>query len=833
MQGGDEKVTLPMPAPLNPDTLFYCRCSQCTMDNSYKRWSCITCKKKKSDARESLLLEVAYGVAKDSLTVEDAMEKVPNFHKPAIPAGVMRSLVTCIAVVPKTNRRCQNPKLHNCDFCSSHRKAIALAAESKEPQSHKNRFDPEVKKKKQGLEEQRSETFLPIDRLLHNIRSKLRETRFNQENARGWEIQCIEDAFLCERNEPFPLGLKVRRYFPGHGYHDGEITDANRRQVVDVDEGEENARPVLLYRVKYNDGDEEDLLHHEVNSLRQIYDVRSVRPTAPTSEQIMTGTKFETLIGNAIVEVRDIRVNQNDISDRGTVYASVEKPNEAVKDIEIELTKLQLTVVKRLTPHHGPTRKPIVHWLFSGGIPTNPRFKEISSKRPPFLEWPPPPLLNQNAESRSNDGEESICLSFPGLTLHPTGFHEYPDHQNGPELAGDCAGTTKTARVMEENTCHTRSRAPKHGHDPAGVYRYLTYNPYEATKCELCKSGKDGHHILICDHCDKGYHTYCLRPVVVNIPRDEWSCPSCSSVRPTEVTFGSVMEKLKANPKDVMSFLGLPIDNTNDFCTKHKAVYEILRNRKQWTKKFTKKKIAEIVGGIAISRNRDKQLLVLPEPMEDPDKMMHSLTSIVASCKYCGMETYSESLAYEKRLTESSNNASLDKDVVTPLSKLNSRLFQHYKENLKNGVFPPVEVVYDGNIGFLVKSLAPMKKHTILTEYIGEVTTIDQTGSTSSDSLMNLLQTGDDSTSLTIDPSRIGNIARFFSGINNRNLMSKKRANVRTRRFVLDGKCKVFLFTARDVDAGDILHYDYNAGIEGKSVGEIVKSGFYDTSNFL
>ncbi len=128
--------------------------------------------------------------------------------------------------------------------------------------------------------------------------------------------------------------------------------------------------------------------------------------------------------------------------------------------------------------------------------------------------------------------------------------------------------------------------------------------------------------------------------------------------------------------------------------------------------------------------------------MDDPDKMMHSLTSIVASCKYCGMETYSESLAYEKRLTESNNDSSLDKDTVTPLSKLNSKIFQHYKENLKNGVFPPVEVVYDGNIGFLVKTLAPMKKHTILTEYVGEVTTIDQTGNTSSDSLMSLLQTG-------------------------------------------------------------------------------------------
>ncbi len=41
-----------------------------------------------------------------------------------------------------------------------------------------------------------------------------------------------------------------------------------------------------------------------------------------------------------------------------------------------------------------------------------------------------------------------------------------------------------------------------------------------------------------------------LRPVVVNIPRDEWSCPTCSPVR--QVTFGSIMEKLKSNPKDVM-----------------------------------------------------------------------------------------------------------------------------------------------------------------------------------------------------------------------------------------------------------------------------------------
>ncbi len=236
-----------------------------------------------------------------------------------------------------------------------------------------------------------------------------------------------------------------------------------------------------------------------------------MRPTAPTSEQITTGTKFETLIGNSIVEVRHIRANQNDINDRGVVYARVEKPNETVKDIEIELTKLQVAVVRRVTPHCGPTRKSIAHWLFPTGVPTNQLSTDTQSKRPPFLEWPPPPVSNGSAKtgaSDTNDGEDSVCLSFPGLTLHPTAFHEYPEDSNGPELVGDNVGATQNARVAEENTCHTRSGVPKYGHDPAGAYRYLTYNPYESTKCEICKSGKDGHHILICDDCDKGYHTY-------------------------------------------------------------------------------------------------------------------------------------------------------------------------------------------------------------------------------------------------------------------------------------------------------------------------------------
>jgi len=57
--------------------------------------------------------------------------------------------------------------------------------------------------------------------------------------------------------------------------------------------------------------------------------------------------------------------------------------------------------------------------------------------------------------------------------------------------------------------------------------------------------------------------------------------------------------------------------------------------------------------------------------------------------------------------------------------------------------------------------------------------------------------------------------------------------NVRSRRFALDGKCHVVLFTWKDINAGELLHYDYNAGMQGKSIEEWAKSGFYDTSAFF
>ncbi|ESW30492.1 hypothetical protein PHAVU_002G157500 [Phaseolus vulgaris] len=45
--------------------------------------------------------------------------------------------------------------------------------------------------------------------------------------------------------------------------------------------------------------------------------------------------------------------------------------------------------------------------------------------------------------------------------------------------------------------------------------------------CEQCKSGLHGELMLLCDRCDKGWHTYCLSPPLKQIPLGNWYCFNC------------------------------------------------------------------------------------------------------------------------------------------------------------------------------------------------------------------------------------------------------------------------------------------------------------------
>lgn len=40
--------------------------------------------------------------------------------------------------------------------------------------------------------------------------------------------------------------------------------------------------------------------------------------------------------------------------------------------------------------------------------------------------------------------------------------------------------------------------------------------------CQFCHSGENEDKLLLCDSCDKGYHTYCFKPRMDKIPEGDW-----------------------------------------------------------------------------------------------------------------------------------------------------------------------------------------------------------------------------------------------------------------------------------------------------------------------
>ena len=45
--------------------------------------------------------------------------------------------------------------------------------------------------------------------------------------------------------------------------------------------------------------------------------------------------------------------------------------------------------------------------------------------------------------------------------------------------------------------------------------------------CQLCHCGDNEDSLLLCDGCDKGFHTYCFKPALENIPDGDWFCFEC------------------------------------------------------------------------------------------------------------------------------------------------------------------------------------------------------------------------------------------------------------------------------------------------------------------
>ena len=49
----------------------------------------------------------------------------------------------------------------------------------------------------------------------------------------------------------------------------------------------------------------------------------------------------------------------------------------------------------------------------------------------------------------------------------------------------------------------------------------------DCKQCQTCGMSTNGSKMLVCDACDKGFHTFCLRPMLSSLPKQSWKCANC------------------------------------------------------------------------------------------------------------------------------------------------------------------------------------------------------------------------------------------------------------------------------------------------------------------
>jgi hypothetical protein len=415
------------------DDYFYWICGSCKMKNSYARTNCTACLQPKSAlADDSSLLAIAKEAAVKSKTVEEAIALIPPKERRAIPVAILDGLVTCNSIIGDgwNQRRCRAVRCAGFDYCLSHWPLIQHSHTT--PQgSQEDDFST-------GCSPIKSDQYaVGISKINEYFPTFLAGIDDKAVNNLNWSVNCIEDSILCGENKPFPLGLKVRKFFFGHGFHDGIIVKTVRKLLVDNEAKDD--RPVLVYRIVYNDDDEEDFLHHEIASLRQVFD-QAVSPEASPSVQIPAGTCFELKTGNTVRVVchKNSQVCRNQQEgDRLVVQC-----DNSSKETEVDLFKFQLAVVRKIRSSNS---------CLSLG----------DDCHRPLLEWG---AVDGSSQPNDYDIGEGLTLS----------------RQRYKASIKDNIVSSFTSSTID-NPLDVRPGVKVRMWDPAQCFNHLSYDPYAAT----------------------------------------------------------------------------------------------------------------------------------------------------------------------------------------------------------------------------------------------------------------------------------------------------------------------------------------------------------------
>ncbi|KAF6163632.1 hypothetical protein GIB67_036092 [Kingdonia uniflora] len=320
---------------------------------------------------------------------------------------------------------------------------------------------------------------------------------------------------------------------------------------------------------------------------------------------------------------------------------------------------------------------------------------------------------------------------------------------------------------------------------------------YDDVICGKCGSGDQAEDVLLCDQCDKGFHMFCLRPIVVRVPIGPWFCPNCTDQRPPKC---SPLMQTK-----IVDFFRIQKCEGEEEVEKCASTAQDYLPSLAW---FSDRRRRRRSGPLVIYKKRRRLLPFAPS--EDRARRLEQMGSLATALTKLHIE-FSNDLSFMPGMApRSANQASFEKGGMQALCKEDIETLEHCQAMCTRGEWPPLIVVFDSHEGFTVEADSQIKHMTLIAEYTGDVDYIKNREDDDCDSMMTLLLAKNPSGSLVICPDKRGNIARFINGINNHTMQGRKKQNLKCVRYNVNGECRVLLVASRDIAKGERLYYDYN-----------------------
>lgn len=224
----------------------------------------------------------------------------------------------------------------------------------------------------------------------------------------------------------------------------------------------------LYNTIHSNDDDQEDLLHHEITSLTQLYDRRRVDPEAPPDAQIPPGTLLEMRSGHTIEVIEHKTPSRAREGEGGNVVVKM-----GSKTHEISLLQLEKMILRKVADGQPQVNQ---HWggqesmyqspARSIGSPSftiaTPSSSSVvlhaNPNANPVLEW-----SNNRKEGDSIEANDDYDIC-EGLTLH----------RKRSKTTIPSSTTINNPRDVRPGCKHTMW-------DPAACAAHLSWDPYAAS----------------------------------------------------------------------------------------------------------------------------------------------------------------------------------------------------------------------------------------------------------------------------------------------------------------------------------------------------------------